>query len=93
MANGWVNLGVVLRRRGEVEHAELAYNTALEVDPRALSAYQNMVSLLKWQGRIEEAKDFETVLRRAPSCGAMMRLLELSQALISTEVTIRASWL
>lgn len=67
LANGWVNLGVVLRRRGEAAHAELAYKTALEVDPRALSAYQNLVSMMKWQGRLEEAKDYETVLRRAPN--------------------------
>lgn len=67
LANGWVNIGVVLRRKGEEENAELAYTTALEVDPRAMSAYQNMVSLLRWQERDEEAEAFERVLRKSPS--------------------------
>ncbi len=67
LANAWVNLGVVLRRRGETQHAELAYTTAMEVDPRAMSAYQNMSSLLHWQGREEEAAAFERVLRKSPN--------------------------
>ena len=37
--------------------AEAAYRKALEVDPQAVSAYQNLASLLRLQGQDEEAAE------------------------------------
>lgn len=51
----WVNLGVARRRTGDLPGAEVAYRTALEADPRTLSAYQNLAALLKLRGQEEEA--------------------------------------
>ncbi len=63
----WVNLGVVLRRAGDLRGAEDAYKHALEIDPRTLSAYQNLAALLQIQGRSEEAESFLGVLKKTPS--------------------------
>ena len=44
--SSWVNLGVALRRSGDLERAELAYRTALELDVHSSSAVQNLAALL-----------------------------------------------
>ena len=66
LATAWVNLGVVQRRRGDEAGAEGCYRRALEVDPGAVSAYQNLSALLRHQGRQVEAIDIEEALRRVP---------------------------
>ena len=63
----WVNLGVVLRRAGDLPGAEDAYKHALELDPRTPSAYQNLAALLQIQGRHEEAEGFIRILQKTPS--------------------------
>jgi Flp pilus assembly protein TadD len=63
----WVNLGVVLRRGGDLPGAEDAYKHALEIDPRTLSAYQNLAALLHIQGRDQEAAGFIRILQKTPS--------------------------
>jgi Flp pilus assembly protein TadD len=55
--DAWINLGVAYRRNGELDRAEAAYRRALEVNPTALSAYSNLSSLLRLQGREEEAAE------------------------------------
>src|SRR6185436_399491 len=49
--------GVGLRRAGDEAGAEKAYRTALEVEPTAISAYQNLASLLRNHGQDQEAAD------------------------------------
>ena len=56
-AGSWVNLGVALRRSGDVENAELSYRTALELDLHSTSALQNLAALLHFKGHEEEALD------------------------------------
>lgn len=51
----WVNLGVALRREGDVRGAEAAYRKALEVDPETSSAYSNLAALLRTRGKDTEA--------------------------------------
>ena len=63
----WVNLGVVLRRAGDLPGAEDAYKHALEIDPRTHSAYQNLAALLQLQGRSREAEGFIQALQKTPS--------------------------
>lgn len=67
LANAWVNLGVALRRNGDLEKAEQAYKKSLEADPRVYSAYQNLAALFRLQGREEEAKGFEMALENSPN--------------------------
>lgn len=55
LASVWVNLGVGLRRQGDLAGADEAYRKALEIDPRTPSAYQNLAALLRLQGREQEA--------------------------------------
>ena len=64
---GWVNLGVSLRRGGDLAGAEEAYKHALELDPRMYSAYQNLAALLHLQGREEEAEDFLQMMQETPN--------------------------
>ncbi len=64
---GWVNLGVVLRRAGDLPGAEDAYKHALEIDPRTHSAYQNLAALLQLQGRSKEAEGFVQALQKTPT--------------------------
>ncbi len=63
----WVNLGVVLRRAGDLPGAEDAYKHALEIDPRTHSAYQNLAALLQLQGRHTEAMGFIEALQKTPT--------------------------
>ncbi|MCB1055689.1 MAG: tetratricopeptide repeat protein [Acidobacteria bacterium] len=51
LADGWVNLGVVLRRLGDTEGAEAAYRRALEEDPHKAAAYHNLAALYRHIGR------------------------------------------
>ncbi len=55
LAPAWINLGVALRRTGELEDAEAAYQAALRADPGAVIAYQSLAALLRLQGRLNEA--------------------------------------
>ena len=67
LANAWINLGVALRRQGDVSGAEAAYKKSLEIDPRIYSAYHNLTSLLHAEGRSKEAEAYQHALARAPS--------------------------
>lgn len=55
LARAWINLGVALRRDGDLDGAEGAYRRALEVDPAAHSAYANLAAVLRLRGREQEA--------------------------------------
>jgi Flp pilus assembly protein TadD len=55
LGGAWVNLGVGLRRAGDLAGAEVAYRKALEVDPEAAAAYTNLAALLRARGRESEA--------------------------------------
>jgi Flp pilus assembly protein TadD len=55
LGGAWVNLGVGLRRAGDIAAAEAAYRKALEVDPEAAAAYTNLAALLRARGREAEA--------------------------------------
>ena len=57
LARAWINLGVALRRDGDLDGAEGAYRRALEVDPAAHSAYQNLAAVLRLRGREREAEE------------------------------------
>lgn len=64
LADGWINLGVVRRRSGDAAGAEAAYRRALEADPQAAAAYQNLASLLRSQGRAREADELQDLAAR-----------------------------
>lgn len=49
------NLGVALRRRGEVDQAIEQYKIAIEHDPRFAEARSNLASAYMMQGRVDEA--------------------------------------
>jgi len=51
----WVNLGVALRRAGDLEAANAAYDRALELDPAGAAAYRNLAALLLLRGRDRDA--------------------------------------
>ena len=59
---GWVNLGVLRFRRGDVEGALDAYQHALEAEPNQPSALTNMAYVYREMGRQEES---EAALRAA----------------------------
>ncbi len=67
LPTAWVNLGVALRRSGNLAGAEEAYKTALELDPRVYSAYHNLASLLRLSERPDEARQLEQTLRKSPN--------------------------
>ncbi|HEV8239611.1 MAG TPA: tetratricopeptide repeat protein [Thermoanaerobaculia bacterium] len=53
----WINLGVALRRNGDLEAANEAYQRALELDPGGAPAYRNLAALLVLRGRGREAAE------------------------------------
>jgi Flp pilus assembly protein TadD len=55
LGRSWINYGVALRRAGDLKGAEAAYRKALEVEPTAVSAYQNLAGLLRARGEDAEA--------------------------------------
>jgi Flp pilus assembly protein TadD len=63
----WVNLGVGLRRAGDVAGAEAAYRKALEVDPATAAGYTNLAALLRVRGRDSEAGELLNLAARADS--------------------------
>lgn len=52
---GWNIYGVTLRAHGKMAEAESAFRRALQCDPRDSSAIGNMETLMRDQGRLEEA--------------------------------------
>jgi Tfp pilus assembly protein PilF len=55
---GWNILGVVQREQGLDKDAEVSFRKALAVDPQDGSACGNMETLLRAEGRIEEAQAY-----------------------------------
>jgi tetratricopeptide (TPR) repeat protein len=79
----WINLGVALRRAGDLEAANAAYERALELDPAGGAAYRNLAALLALRGRNHEAAellDTAAALSRLDALAALrlarQRLLE-----------------
>jgi tetratricopeptide (TPR) repeat protein len=60
----WVNLGVLFGRHGLYEHAEAAYQRALEADPREQSALANLVSVYSSLGEAALADEYRQRIRR-----------------------------
>lgn len=54
----WTNLGLLYRRAGHLEHAEVAYLQALEVDKGDYVAMSNLVSLYERLGDSERAESY-----------------------------------
>ena len=65
LGDAWVDLGVGLRRAGDLDGAEAAYRRALEVNPQGASAYQNLAVLLRLRGHPQEADDLMALATRA----------------------------
>lgn len=65
LSGAWVNLGVGLRRAGDVAGAEAAYRKALEVNPEAAAAYTNLAALLRVRGQDAEAGELLNLAARA----------------------------
>ena len=61
MSVGWNILGVVLKSRGQSEEAEKAFRRALVCDGRDSSAIGNMETLMREQGRLEEATRYRAL--------------------------------
>jgi tetratricopeptide (TPR) repeat protein len=57
LLDGWINLGVIRRRLGDLEGAEVAYRRALEADPEAPVTYQNLAALYSHQGNHQAARE------------------------------------
>jgi Flp pilus assembly protein TadD len=56
-SRGWTNLGVALRRDGDLTGAEAAYTKAIELAPASAAAYTNLAGLLRANGRTAEADE------------------------------------
>jgi tetratricopeptide (TPR) repeat protein len=57
LLDGWINLGVIRRRLGDLPGAEEAYRRALEADHEAPITYQNLAALYSHQGNYTAAKE------------------------------------
>jgi tetratricopeptide (TPR) repeat protein len=67
LPGGHTNLGVALRRQGQLGEAEQCFRTALRLNPEYLDALSNLGVTLHQQGRQSEALPLlEDAVRRAP---------------------------
>lgn len=68
-ASGWpaLNLGILLRSRGELDEAERLFREALASDPNFAAAHVQLGAVLEEQGRLDDAVKS---LRRATSADA-----------------------
>lgn len=62
-ASAWVSLGILHRREGYGDYAELAYKQALELDRNNLVAMSNLADLYEEQGRDREAQHYLSRVR------------------------------
>ena len=60
----WVNLGAIYRQAGQSLAAEMAYKTALAVNPESPSAMNNLAVLYNMRGDVEESQRWEEKVRR-----------------------------
>jgi tetratricopeptide (TPR) repeat protein len=61
LSDGWVNLGVVRRRLGDLEGAETAYQRALQEDASTSAAYHNLAALYRLLGQEELVEELLTL--------------------------------
>ena len=59
----WANLGILNRREGLSNYAEVAYLKALDIDPANLVAMSNLASLYEQQGQTEVAEQYRGRVR------------------------------
>jgi tetratricopeptide (TPR) repeat protein len=64
LADSWSNLGVVLLRNEQVRDAEMAYKTALMINPAELSAMGNLYDLYVNEENLTAANDLERRVER-----------------------------
>ncbi len=63
-SHGWLNLGVVRRRQGDLEGAERAYRRGIEANPEHLQLYSNLATLLRIRGELDSAGELLRLLDR-----------------------------
>lgn len=59
----WINLGILYRRDGYLEHAEAAYTQALAHDSSNLVAMSNLASLYEQRGQTQQAEYYRQQVR------------------------------
>lgn len=64
LPDAWANLGVALRRDGQLQEAEAAYRLSVELDPDFFPGYQNLVALYQLRGEPDAADLLLEVLGR-----------------------------
>ena len=86
LASARINLGVALRRVGDLAGAERAYNEALRLDPSAGAAYRSLAALLRLRGRPEEARSLLADAARLEAGDALSYLSMARQSLETGDV-------
>jgi Flp pilus assembly protein TadD len=56
LAYVWSNLGVIYRRNAQIDDARIAYQAALEIDPRNSVSLNNLYLILEEEGNLEAAE-------------------------------------
>jgi tetratricopeptide (TPR) repeat protein len=74
----WLNLGVALRRTGDLEGARAAYDRALSLDPMGAAAYRNLAALLALRGQARDAAALVATLDELPHLDSL-HALELAR--------------
>ncbi len=64
LPDAWTNLGVVYKRNGQVEDAELAYRLAMRIDPREHAALGNLYDLYIENENLAAAAELEAEVER-----------------------------
>ncbi len=81
LAAARINLGVALRRLGDLEGAELAYQEALRIDPGASAAARSLAALWRLRGRSSEADALVADVNRVGQDGALSYLTRARRSL------------
>jgi len=85
IADSWSNLGVVLRRNGQLRDAELAYRTALQINSTELTAMGNLYDLYVLEENQAAADDLEKRVERYRQENPYYLLLLSDEAIVQRE--------
>ncbi|WP_448565310.1 tetratricopeptide repeat protein [Thalassotalea ganghwensis] len=82
---GWGNLGILYRKMGHYDLTRQVYQHALKIEPENLSVLDNLVVLLKVEGKREQALTIESLIHQKRSKNPHYHALLADEAMLKQQ--------